>query len=264
MVRPHASEYPYFAPRFIPLAHRGGALLPANRGLENTLFAFDQAYRLGFRWMETDLHATADGHLVAFHDPHLLRVCGVDAAIADLTLAQVRDIAWAPDGRIPTLVDLLETFPEAYFNLDLKSDGLEQKLWDVLRETRAEHRVCVGSFDTARIARFRRIAGPTVATAASAPAVAWTRFVPFISPPADQGVALQIPPSHTWGEITFDVIVPSLIRRVHRAGKVVHAWTIDDAPTMHRLLDIGVDGIVSDRPDVLREVCLTRGIWPHA
>ena len=103
------------------MAHRGGALLTANLGIENTLAAFANSVALGYEYLETDVHATADGHLVAFHDPNLARVTDVEGHIARLPLAAVREVRVGEREPIPTVAELLEAFPEARFNFDLKA-----------------------------------------------------------------------------------------------------------------------------------------------
>ena len=161
-----AADYPYFAPPPFGLAHRGGASHPANVGIENTLAAFATAVDLGYRFLETDVHATADGRLVAFHDEHLDRVTDRAGAIAELPWSEVAAARIAGSQPIPSLDDLLDAFPEARINIDIKAPGAVVPLWETIRRHAAYDRVCVGSFGERRLHAFRRLAGARVATAA--------------------------------------------------------------------------------------------------
>ncbi|HOI03614.1 MAG TPA: glycerophosphodiester phosphodiesterase family protein, partial [Dermatophilaceae bacterium] len=125
-----AADYPYFAPPPFGLAHRGGASHPANVGIENTLAAFATAVDLGYRFLETDVHATADGRLVAFHDEHLDRVTDRAGAIAELPWSEVAAARIAGSQPIPSLDDLLDAFPEARINIDIKAPGAVVPLWE--------------------------------------------------------------------------------------------------------------------------------------
>lgn len=248
----------YLAPGFIPMAHRGGSLLTSNLGIENTLQAFRNAVDLGYSYLETDVHATRDGHLVAFHDPDLGRVTDSTGRIAELTLAQVRTALVGGRERVPTLDELLDTFPTARFNIDLKSEGAVPLLVDTLARHASTERICVGSFSRRRLTRFRGLV-PGAVTAASTPEVMAMSLGIVRSRRA--GVVFQVPMSHRVGAVTVPVVTPRTVRAVHRAGRKIHVWTIDDVETMHLLIDWGVDGIVTDRPDLLKAVLHTRGMW---
>jgi len=255
-----AADFPYFHSRFQALAHRGGADYPPNSGRENTVHAFGQAVSLGYRYLETDVHATNDGVLVAFHDDdldHLTDATGTIAMLPHREVARARIRGIDP---IPTLDELLETFPEARFNLDIKGAGAIRPLARLLAAHRAESRVCVGSFSIERIRTFRRITGNRVATASSRLGAAWYAYaagVRRIAPSA--GVALQLP-MRAFND-RLPLVHRGLVEAAHRAGRVVHVWTIDDPELMHRLIDLGVDGLVSDRIDVLKDVLVSRGLW---
>lgn len=258
-----ARDFAYFDQPFIPLAHRGGALLEANRGRENTLEAFGEAVSLGYRYLETDVHATRDGHLVAFHDAVLDRVTDARGAVADLTMAEVRRARIDGELAIPTLDELLEAFGQARFNIDIKAPGAVEPLVRTLRAHRAEDRVCVGSFGEQRLCRFRRLSGGRVATSAGPLGVAWTAKVPVLPRLlASPAAAFQVPVAHVVAGRRIQIVTPFLLEAAHRRGKVVHVWTINQADQMRTLLDLGVDGIVTDAVDVLREVLTERGMWP--
>ena len=154
-----AADYPYFASAPIGLAHRGGALHPDNLGIENTLAAFATAVRLGFRYLETDVHATSDGTVVAFHDEDLDRVTDRTGAIADLPWREVAAARVGGSHPVPTLDELLDGFPTARINIDIKAPGAVAPLWETIRAHAAYDRVCVGSFSGRTLHDFRRLAG---------------------------------------------------------------------------------------------------------
>jgi len=258
-----AADFAYFdAPTPIGLAHRGGAKVAANLHLENTMAAFRHAVDLGYRYLETDVHATRDGRVVAFHDHVLDRVTDQQGRIADLPWAAVRDARVGGSEAIPLLSDLLEELPDARLNIDVKAAGAIEPLAAVVRAHDAVDRVCIGSFSRTRLRAVRSLLGPAVATAAGPSEVGVLRFAPrlvadWLRSPA---AVLQVPTGHVVGGRRLDLVTPALVDRVHAMGKHVHVWTIDDAAEMHRLLDLGVDGIVSDRIDTLADVLAERGV----
>jgi glycerophosphoryl diester phosphodiesterase len=257
-----AAEYAFFDAPFLAFAHRGGAAYAPNLGRENTLHAFGQAVALGYRYLETDVHATADGGLLAFHDPRLERVTDGSGAVADRTAAELAEVRIGGRDAIPTFVELLEAFPDVRFNVDAKADAAVDLLADVIAAHDAYDRVCVGSFSPARLHRLRRRLGARVPTAASSRGVMLHRFAPWLTRVLDSPApALQIPTHVRVGRRTVAITTPGLVRAAHRRGKQVHVWTVDDQPTIERLVDLGVDGIFTDRPDTLRSVLLERGLW---
>lgn len=251
----------------LALAHRGGAYHPEVEGLENTMAAFRHAVDLGYRYLETDVHVTRDGVLLAFHDAVLDRVTDRRGAVAGMTHDDVRLARVGGREEVPTLVALLEAFPDALFNIDLKSGPAVQALADLVRERQEWDRLLVGSFSPGRLARFRRLTERRVATSAHP-----LEVLAFVLLPSGRladlltrrrVAALQVPHRRTLRfagvRITLPVVTRGFVRRAHAAGKHVHVWTIDDADEMHRLLDLGVDGIVTDRIDTLRDVLAERG-----
>jgi glycerophosphoryl diester phosphodiesterase len=248
------------APGVLAFAHRGGAFHPEIEGLENTMQAFRHAVALGYGYLETDVHVTKDGVLLAFHDTVLDRVTDATGRIADSTYAEVQRALIGNSERVPTLAELFDAFPDARFNIDVKAPGAVAPLAGLLDEREAWDRVCVGSFSGRRLRRFRRLTGGRVATSASPGEVAAYRLLP--SPVArlvtrGRPRVLQVP--HKAGR--FTIVTPGLVRRAHRAGVHVHVWTIDDPDEMNLLLDRGVDGLMTDRTDILREVLTASGRW---
>lgn len=250
----------FLASGFIPMAHRGGSLLTENLGIENTLSAFKNAVALGYTHLETDVHATGDGELVAFHDPELGRVTDTPGLIAELSFKEVRRVLVGGRERIPTLDELLENFPGAYFNIDLKASGAVPLLARTLSRHNAGARVCVGSFSGSRLRSFRRLM-PRVATAATTSEVLLMSVGRVSRRTPDVDVVFQVPISYVRGPVTVQLVTPRTVAAVHAADRKVHVWTIDDKDAMHALLDLGVDGIITDRPDLLKGVLHTRGMW---
>lgn len=252
----------------ITIAHRGGA----GEAPENTFEAFDGAVSLGYRYLETDVHVTRDRVVVAFHDARLDRVTNRSGAIAELTFDQVAEAdagyAFSPDGgrsfpfrergvRVPRLDELLLRWPHARVNIDPKADECVEPLVAVLDRVAAWERVCIGSFSDRRLARIRALSGGRACTSMGPRAVARALLAARSGRVPRQGAdCIQVPPVR--GRI--QIISPRFVRAAHRSGLPVHAWTIDDASTMHRLLDLGVDGIVSGRLHVLSEVLRARGV----
>ena len=241
-----ADDFAYLDwPGPIPFAHRGGA----SEVPENTVPAFAHAVGLGYRYVETDVHLTADGVLLAVHDDVLDRVTDHAGVVAELPWAEVREARVDGTEPIPLLEDLLATWPELRVNIDPKHDAAVDPLVEVLRRTGAVDRVCVGSFADDRIASTSL--GPVGSLQLGLAATGDTSIGPLPSPCA------QLPPSY--GDTV--VVTAELVAEAHRRGMQVHVWTIDDPAEMAALLDLGVDGIMTDRPAVLREVLEARGQW---
>lgn len=248
----------------LAFAHRGGAYHPEIEGLENSLVAFRHAVELGYTYLETDVHATRDGQLFAFHDAALDRVTEHRGTVADLSSGEVSRALISGREPIPTMAALLEEFPEARFNIDLKSDAAVEPLARLVRATGSYDRVCVGAFSHRRITTFRRLVGTQVATSAGPVEAALFRVLPTARL-VDLAVrrhagALQLPRHR--GRLT--VVTRGLVRRAHALGLHVHVWTVDDPAEMHELLDLGVDGLMTDRTDLLRDVLVDRGQWMGA
>lgn len=248
----------------IAFAHRGGAAA----GYENSMRAFSRAIDLGYRYLETDVHATSDAVLLAFHDHRLDRVTDAVGRIAELAWSQVRHARIGGAEPIPLLEDLLGTWPDIRVNVDVKHPAAVAPLVDAIRRTGSIDRVCVASFSQRRVAAVRRALGPRLCTALGPREVArlWlaaavTRAAPGLgrvtstAPPAP---CVQVPDTLR----RLRVVTPGLVDLAHRRGQRVHVWTVDDAPAMSRLLDLGVDGLMTDHLETLRDVLRARGQWP--
>ncbi|MYS06957.1 glycerophosphodiester phosphodiesterase [Streptomyces sp. SID6041] len=249
-------RHPYLDhPGPLPFAHRGGT---AN-GLENTAAAFRRAAAAGYRYFETDVHTTSDGILVAFHDATLDRVTDTSGRIADLPWAAVREARVAGKEPLPLFADLLDEFPEARWNVDLKAESALHPLVDLIRRKRAWDRVCVGSFTESRVVRAQRLAGPELATSFGVRGVIGLRLRSLGIPAAVRAgaVAAQVPERQ--GGIP--VVDRRFLREAHARGIQVHVWTVNEPARMHSLLDLGVDGIMTDQLETLRSVLTERGVW---
>ncbi|WP_240506302.1 glycerophosphodiester phosphodiesterase [Thermoactinospora rubra] len=248
----------------LAFAHRGGAL----EGAENTFPAFEWAVRLGYRYLETDAHATADGVLVAFHDHTLDRVTDRRGRIAELPYSVVRQARIGGVHEIPLLEDLLGTWPEARFNIDVKEAAAILPLAEAIRRTNAYDRICLTSFSDERLARAKAALGREVCSALGPRGVATLRAAAATSGYGRLFARLsragipcaQIP----LGFRGLRVTTHALVRTAHALGMHVHVWTINDPLRMEQLLDLGVDGIMTDNITGLREVLDRRGLWhPH-
>ncbi|MFJ9213632.1 glycerophosphoryl diester phosphodiesterase [Streptomyces sp. L-9-10] len=248
--------HPYLdRPAPIPFAHRGGTA----DGLENTAAAFRRAAGLGYRYFETDVHATTDGRLVAFHDSTLDRVTDARGRIADLSWKDVRRARVAGTEPLPLFEELLEEFPDAHWNVDIKAAPAQLPLVELIRRTGSWDRVCVGSFSEARVAGAARLAGPRLATSYGVRGVLGLRLRSYgIPAPVRRGaVCAQVPETQNG----VRVVDERFIRTAHARGLQVHVWTVNDPDRMEALLDLGVDGIMTDQLETLRAVLTARGAW---
>ena len=250
--------HPYLDwPGPIPFAHRGGT----SEAPENTMPAFEHAVSLGFRYLETDVHLSADGVLMAFHDPDLSRTCGVDGTIAEMTTDELADVSVDGRASIPLMSGLFERFPDVRFNIDCKSDAAVGPLAALIRRHDSIDRVCVGAFSHARLTKLRALLGPELLSCASPQEVATLRLAGRIGGHARRVAQVPVRYGATSGRKGITVVNDRFVRNSHRRGVPVHVWTIDDADEMHRLFDLGVDGIMTDRPEILREVLIDRHDW---
>lgn len=241
----------------LAFAHRGGA----GDWPENTMPAFAAAVALGYQHLETDVHVTADGTLLAFHDESLDRVTDRTGLIRELTWSEVSRAR--VDGRepIPRLEDLLDAWPQVRINIDPKHESAVEPLAAAITRAGAIDRVCIGAFSDRRIARLRALLGPRLCTALGPRAVARLRAASFGAPSGRfQGACAQVPV----GPPSAPLVDERFVRTAHRLGLDVHVWTIDDPDEMRRLLDLGVDGIMTDRPEVLKGVLESRSQWVGA
>jgi glycerophosphoryl diester phosphodiesterase len=233
---------------------------------ENTLVAFEGAVNHGCKYIETDLQITKDGVIVVFHDKYLNRVTNGRGRVKDWTWGELKKLDAAynfgPDEDYPfrekgikilSLEEVMKTFPQVMFNLDLKQSHMERPLSEFIIKNRFQDRVLIASFNDNRIQKFRKIFGNMVATSTGTweTKLIWalSRFKGTYHTSAK---AIQVP--HRRGRLT--VVDQRLIMAAHTQNVQVHTWTVNDPRDMHRLLKLGVDGLVTDRIDLLNHVLL--------
>ncbi|MDJ0923689.1 MAG: glycerophosphodiester phosphodiesterase [Acidimicrobiia bacterium] len=252
------AEYP------IRFAHRGSRVLWP----ENTAESFQGAVDLGYQYIETDVRITRDGVVVVFHDATLERTTNGAGPVSQWNLEDLQhlDAAWWFDEsagyplrgtgvKIRSLDEVFSSWPEVRFNIDLKGPGMEWAVADVIKRHRREETTLIASFVDRRIAKFRRITRGAVAVSSGPSAAAAMYAASRLGRSVRRRVAAY--------QLPFDYksypIDRKLVDAIHRSGSHIHLWTVNEAADMHRLLDLGVDGIVSDRPDLLNEVMRERG-----
>jgi glycerophosphoryl diester phosphodiesterase len=243
----------------LAIAHRGG-----NREYaENSMAAFEHAIGLGYLCIETDVHVTHDGVLVAFHDDNLRRMVGVNAPIKDLNWTDVRGHCLAGGEPIPRLEDLLSAWPNALLTIDPKSDGAIEPLLSILAQFDAVKRVCVGSFSHQRLVAVRERFGATATTSASPREVFSLRAASLGIPkpylPRFGADCLQVPIRH-YG---VPVVDRWFVQAAHERGLPVQVWTVNNPQEMRRLLDLGVDAIMTDDVQTLAGVFNERDLPLH-
>jgi glycerophosphoryl diester phosphodiesterase len=246
------------SPGPIAFAHRGAS----PDGRENTLAAVERVVRLGFSYLETDVRISRDGVPVLMHDASLDRTTDRTGAIADLPWARIAAARIGGTEPVPRLDELLATWPELKVNLHVKTEAAVGPLAAAVRRAGALDRVCVAAFQDGYVAAARTALGPGLCTGlgtrgALALKLASLRGDRRVRPTA---ACAQVP--SRLGALR--VIDDRFVETAHRSGIAVHAWTINDAAEMRRLLDLGVDGIMSDRAETLRDVLAERGAWRPA
>lgn len=235
---------------FRAYAHRGGSQVAP----ENSPAAFAAATALGYTWLETDVRATRDGVAVVHHDPLLDRTTDMSGPVLARPWQDVRRARLA-NGESPLrLEELLEAHPDASVNIDLKEAPVIAPALDGLRRTSAWHRVCLTSFSTRRLRAARRWAPSAIETAAGPGEVLLQRTTP---PRLAQRIGAR--PDRL--QVPARLVTAGYLRRAHAHGLPVDAWTVNDPAHMSRLITLGVDGIMTDAPALLRDVLRSHGLW---
>lgn len=238
----------------LAFAHRGGAL----EAPENTMKAFEYAVGLGYRYLETDAYATRDGVLISFHDDKLDRVTDAKGKVEALSWDEVKAARIGGSEPIPLMEDLLTRWPDVRVNIDPKHDAAVAPLIALIKRLGLQDRVCVGSFSDKRIrqvidafdGRVCTSPGPLGVMRLKAASVGW---------PAGrwrQG-CVQVPVSANG----VTIVNRRFIEAAERRGLQVHVWTIDEESEMDRLVDLGVHGLMTDSPTVLKKVLTRKGLW---
>jgi len=244
----------------VGIAHRGFSM----DGLENSLTAFQAARELGFTYLETDINTTSDGVAVVFHDATLDRTTDGRGTIVELPFAQLRQARIGGREPIATLDEFIEALPGARFNIDVKDAGSVAPLVRAIEHYGLHERVCVASFSERR--RRRVLAGlsrPVASSPGQSLMAAYFLLSPWLPGALVRRLmntvdVLQIPV----GFKGLRLVTAASVERAHRLGLKVHVWTINEPARMEELLDLGVDGIMTDRADLLAGVMRRRGWWP--
>jgi glycerophosphoryl diester phosphodiesterase len=251
MLSPVPTRFPFLdAGGPIAFAHRGAA----PPGLENTLAAVDRVVALGFGYLETDVRATRDGVAVLLHDASLNRTTDRTGSVRALPWSEVAKARVGGREPVPRLDELLGSYPDLRVNIDVKAPSAVGPLVDAVRRAGAIDRVCIGSFHDRLIPLVRFRLGERLCTSLGPREVLALRLGTLRRTAA--GCA-QVPP----GLLRIRVIDPRFVAAAHHHGLPVHAWTVNDPAEMNRLLDLGVDGIMSDDAPALRDVLVARRAW---
>jgi glycerophosphoryl diester phosphodiesterase len=239
---------------FLAFAHRGGA----EEAPENTMAAFQAAVDLGYRYLETDAYTTADGVLLSFHDTVLDRVTDAQGVVAEVSWDEVRKAKVAGTEPIPLMAEVLDAWPDVRVNIDPKVDSAVEPLIKLLKDLNVLDRVCIGSFSAERIQAFRDEFGDKVCTSMGPGETARLRGAAFHLPTGAIGANCAQIPVRQYGLTLVD---RRMVSTANRLGLQIHVWTIDERAEMERLIDLGVHGLMTDRPSLLKEVLQERGIW---
>ena len=245
--------HPFFRDfNFYGFVHRGGDEVKS----ENTLEAFEYSSDLGFIYIETDVQSTKDGHVVIFHDSNLKRMAGINKSISDLTLEEIKRIELIDGGKIPLLYEALDIFPDLRFNIDIKTEDAMENTIKIIKEMKCFHRTCLASFSSSRLNRIRKLAGPEVCTSSGQMDIFKLICKSLgISLKINSADCAQIPITQ-WG---VPILTKRFLRIAKKENKLVHVWTIDDKEEMFKLIDFGVDGIMTDKPSILKQAMSERG-----
>ncbi|MCC5950757.1 MAG: glycerophosphodiester phosphodiesterase [Acidimicrobiia bacterium] len=235
-------------------AHRGGAA----EAPENTMAAFEAAVASGYRYLELDVRTTADGELVVFHDAYVDRVTDGVGALRDLRYGEVAELRVDGTATVPRLAEVFEAWPGVRVNIDPKEGAAVAPLARLLLETGVLDRVCIMAFSDARLRRLRRLVGPRLCTALGPSGMTRLRMAASGWPVGRPVGAVAQVPVRLGHRTLLDADV---VRTARRFGLPIHVWVVDNPGEMHRLLDLGVAGIMTDRPSVLRHVLVERGQW---
>jgi glycerophosphoryl diester phosphodiesterase len=240
----------------LAFAHRGDH----ESGPENTMPAFAGAVSKGFDYLETDVHCSDDDVLLAFHDHQLDRVTDMTGMIAQQSYASIRQARVAGLEPIPRLEELFSAFPSTRFNIDLKADNSLLPFIKLVRKSGCQDRICVGSFSDARLSAFRQ-EFPRVCTSMGPREVLRARLASFDLPVGSltAGCA-QVPVRHK----QIPIVDFRFVRAMKARSIQTHVWTINSVDQMNHLLDVGVDGIMTDYPSRLKQVLIKRGLWNQA
>ena len=240
--------------KFLAFAHRGGNEFAP----ENSFRAFKSAVDIGYKYLETDVHLTKDGFLIAFHDDTLDRVTDKSGLIRDLTLSEVKKAKIAGTDEIPLLSELLNSFTDCFFNIDCKVDETVQPLINLIKNKDFINRVCIGSFSQKRINFIRKSLGKDVKTSMGPAEVILSKFLSYTSLGYNFKSSYTSIPIRRYG---INLLDERNINYLKSNNQKVIAWTINDEDQMKMLINIGIDGIMTDNLTLLKKVLIEESLW---
>ncbi|MBT4695545.1 MAG: glycerophosphodiester phosphodiesterase [Alphaproteobacteria bacterium] len=240
--------------KFLAFAHRGGNEFAP----ENSFRAFKSAVDIGYKYLETDVHLTKDGFLIAFHDDTLDRVTDKSGLIRDLTLSEVKKAKIAGTDEIPLLSELLNSFTDCFFNIDCKVDETVQPLINLINNKDFINRVCIGSFSQKRINFIRKSLGKDVKTSMGPAEVILSKFLSYTSLGYNFKSSYTSIPIKRYG---INLLDERNINYLKSNNQKVIAWTINDEDQMKMLINIGIDGIMTDNLTLLKKVLIEESLW---
>ena len=228
------------------LAHRGGSF----ESFENTIESFYYSQSLGCKFIETDVQVSSDGIPYIFHDETLTRLLGKNDVFSNLDSSEIEDLRIFESHKIPRLDETLQTFPDMYFQIDVKTDEVAMPALEVIHKCRAEDRVCIASFNSPRLSRVNS-KYPEICLSMGPNEVSKMLLSSFgLYKKTIIGDCLQVP-MYYYG---IKVVTKRFVDFVHSKGLKICVWTINDEKTFKKLIDIGVDGIITDKPKLLFQV----------
>ena len=236
---------------FIGLSHRGNS----KKFVENSFEAFNSVIQMGYKYIETDLRMTLDGEVIAFHDPDLKRLFNLDLLVKDLTFNEIANLFREKNCRLLSLEDALKEFPDVHFNIDLKVKEVIQQSIKIVANLNAFDRVCFASFHSRHTEKVLQH-NQNAIVSMSMKDVALFKFFKLY----DENIkVMQIPLK--WKGIK--VLTTNLMQKANKSNLLVHVWTINDRNTINKLIDIGVNGIITDEPELLMEIMKGRNLIPY-
>ena len=247
--------HPFFkGHKFYGFVHRGGD----EEKTENTLEAFQYSSDLGFVFMETDVQSTSDGRVVIFHDSDLKRVTGINKRVSDLTFKEIKEVNLINGGKIPSLEDTLSSFPSLRFNIDIKVDSAVDETIKIVKNHDALKRVCLASFSTKRLNRIRELTDSSLCSSMGQAEIVKLLLSSYgLKFKTSTGLCAQVPVS----QFGIPIVTKRFIKKIHDLNKLIHVWTVDETQEMYRLIDLGVDGLMTDKPTVLKKALVARNLF---
>ena len=233
---------------FIGLSHRGNS----KKFIENSYEAFSSVIQMGYKYIETDLRMTLDREVIAFHDPDLKRLFELDLQVRDLTFKEISNLFREKNCSLLTLEDALKKFPDIYFNIDLKIKDVVQDSIKVVADLNAFERVCFASFHSSHTENVLHHNQNAIVSMGMKD-VALFKFFKLYNKNIK---IIQIP--LRWKGIK--VLTRNLIQKADKSNLLVHVWTVNDRDTINYLIDVGVNGIVTDEPELLMEIMKERDL----